>query len=47
MKKYLTIASCIVGLAWIPLFIWDWKIAGLIMLVMWANNIMIKADNIK
>ena len=46
MKNILTIASLITGLAWIPLFMWDWKIAGLIMIVMWANNMMIKAQNL-
>lgn len=32
----------IATIGWIYLYLWDWKIAGSIMLVMWANNISIK-----
>ena len=45
MKFWMNIFSIVVGIAWVPLFIWDWKIAGLILLVMWSNNLMIKAQN--
>lgn len=42
-KIIANIASIIISLAWIPLFMWNWKVAGLIMLVMWANNLMLES----
>lgn len=45
MKNFLLILSGIVNIAWIPFFFYDWKIAGLVFLVMFGNNLMLKGQS--
>ena len=39
-QRLLRLLGGIIGLAWIPLFIYDWKLALLISLVLWSNNLL-------
>lgn len=41
-KLYLIFSLCIATLGWTTLFIYNWKVAGAIFLVIWANNISTK-----
>jgi hypothetical protein len=45
MKKALNILSIILGLAWIWFYYLDWKIALAVFLVMFSNNLMLKAQD--
>lgn len=44
MKKILNILAFIALPAWIWLFIHDWKVALALFIIMFGNNLMIKAD---
>ena len=46
-KTLLRILSGIIGIGWIPLILWNWKIAGCIFLVMFSNNLQIKANEME